>query len=88
MSVELLNLPSSIVLIRSLIEGDDEIIDQVNTTFGFRQTRFDVNHGFFLNGKSRKILGTCNHQVLFSNFVNSEFVFRILQVVEQQYQIQ
>ncbi|MBE6930214.1 MAG: glycoside hydrolase family 2 protein [Ruminococcaceae bacterium] len=29
---------------------------------GFRTVRFDPNHGFFLNGKSVKILGSCTHQ--------------------------
>ena len=37
---------------------------RVETTarFGFRDIRFDADQGFFLNGKSVKIKGTCNHQ--------------------------
>lgn len=34
--------------------------EQVN--FGVRSIRFDANKGFFLNGKSTPIQGTCNHQ--------------------------
>lgn len=30
--------------------------------FGFREIEFDVNEGFFLNGKSLKLRGACNHQ--------------------------
>jgi beta-galactosidase len=39
-----------------------ETVDQVTTDFGVRTIRFDANRGFFLNGKSVKIQGTCNHQ--------------------------
>jgi len=31
-------------------------------TFGVRTLSFDVDKGFFLNGKSVKVKGTCNHQ--------------------------
>jgi beta-galactosidase len=37
-------------------------VDQVQTTFGVRTVRFDANKGFFLNGKSVKVKGVCNHQ--------------------------
>ncbi len=36
--------------------------DRVETTFGVRTIRFDADKGFFLNGKSVKMKGTCNHQ--------------------------
>jgi len=38
------------------------VVDQTETTFGIRTIRFDADKGFFLNGKSVKIKGTCNHQ--------------------------
>jgi beta-galactosidase len=38
------------------------LVDQVITDFGVRTIRFDVDRGFFLNGKSLKIKGVCNHQ--------------------------
>jgi beta-galactosidase len=37
-------------------------VDHVVTTFGVRTVRFDPDKGFFLNGKSIKIQGVCNHQ--------------------------
>ena len=37
-------------------------IDRTETTFGIRTIRFDIEQGFFLNGKPVKIQGTCNHQ--------------------------
>jgi beta-galactosidase len=44
------------------VEVDGAIIDQTTTNFGIRTLRFDPAKGFFLNGKSVKIKGTCNHQ--------------------------
>ncbi|MHB1023797.1 MAG: beta-galactosidase GalA [Acidobacteriaceae bacterium] len=42
--------------------ADEKPVDQEETTFGIRTIRFDARKGFFLNGKSLKIKGTCNHQ--------------------------
>jgi beta-galactosidase len=36
--------------------------DAERITFGVRSVQFDAQKGFFLNGKSLKIQGTCNHQ--------------------------
>ena len=44
------------------VESGGRIVDHYETTFGIRTVRFDANKGFFLNGKSFKIKGTCNHQ--------------------------
>lgn len=44
------------------VESARQAIDAEQVNFGVRTLRFDVNEGFFLNGKSTKIFGTCNHQ--------------------------
>ncbi len=44
------------------LEVDGKTLDRVETTFGVRSIRFDAKEGFFLNGRSVKIKGTCNHQ--------------------------
>ena len=36
--------------------------DRYETPFGIRTCTFDAEKGFFLNGKSVKLKGTCNHQ--------------------------
>lgn len=36
--------------------------DSERITFGIRDIKWDADKGFFLNGKSVKIKGTCNHQ--------------------------
>ncbi len=46
----------------SLIKSGGKTVDQTETTFGVRTIRFDIEKGFFLNGKPVKIQGTCNHQ--------------------------
>jgi beta-galactosidase len=38
------------------------IVDQVTNPVGFRWFRFDADKGFFLNGKSYKLIGTSRHQ--------------------------
>ena len=52
------NLYSSVLT----VEVDGRAVDSEEHTFGVRTTKFDANKGFFLNGKSVKIKGTCNHQ--------------------------
>jgi beta-galactosidase len=44
------------------VRGSGEIVDRYETPFGIRSLHFDANKGFFLNGKSVKLKGTCNHQ--------------------------
>ncbi|HUY14494.1 MAG TPA: beta-galactosidase GalA [Terriglobia bacterium] len=44
------------------LEADGAAVDRYETPFGIRTIRFDPAKGFFLNGKSVKIKGTCNHQ--------------------------
>ncbi|MDT7817168.1 MAG: beta-galactosidase [Acidobacteriaceae bacterium] len=44
------------------IETNGQIVDRYETPFGIRTVAFDAQKGFFLNGKSVKLKGTCNHQ--------------------------
>jgi beta-galactosidase len=39
-----------------------DTVDRYETRFGIRTLKFDPENGFFLNGKSVKVKGTCNHQ--------------------------
>jgi beta-galactosidase len=57
-SVDEPNLYSAIVT----VEADGIVRDAERVTFGVRTAIFDADKGFFLNGKSLKIQGTCNHQ--------------------------
>lgn len=40
---------------------DGTVIDTHRTPFGIRSLRFDSEEGFFLNGKSTKLKGVCEH---------------------------
>ena len=44
------------------VESGGKAVDAEQINFGFRTVLFDADKGFFLNGKSLKIQGTCNHQ--------------------------
>ena len=44
------------------VEAAGIIADRYETRFGIRDLKFDAERGFFLNGKSVKVKGTCNHQ--------------------------
>jgi beta-galactosidase len=48
--------------LRTSVLVGGKTVDQVTTDFGVRTIRFDPDQGFFLNGKTLKIKGTCNHQ--------------------------
>src|SRR5579863_351071 len=57
-SPETPNLYSAVVT----VESGGKVRDAERVTFGIRTAVFDADKGFFLNGKSVKIKGTCNHQ--------------------------
>jgi len=57
-SVDEPNLYTAIVT----VETDGKTRDGEQVSFGVRTVKFDADKGFFLNGKSMKIQGTCNHQ--------------------------
>ncbi|GGG93710.1 beta-galactosidase GalA [Silvibacterium dinghuense] len=44
------------------VEAGGKARDAERVPFGVRTIKFDVDKGFFLNGQSVKIKGTCNHQ--------------------------
>jgi beta-galactosidase len=44
------------------VEADGKALDAEKVSFGVRTAQFTADKGFFLNGKSVKIQGTCNHQ--------------------------
>jgi beta-galactosidase len=45
----------------TVITENGKILDNVTTTTGFRDIKFDSDKGFFLNGKNIKIKGVCLH---------------------------
>ena len=57
-SVDTPNLYSAVVS----VETEGKVRDAERVSFGVRTVLFDADKGFFLNGKSLKIQGTCNHQ--------------------------
>lgn len=44
------------------IKEEEKVIDEVRNPLGFRWWKFDADKGFFLNGKSLKLVGANRHQ--------------------------
>lgn len=47
---------------RVTVQADEKTVDEDSVSFGFRTISIDADKGFFLNGRSIKLFGTCNHQ--------------------------
>ena len=47
--------------VRTQLICDGKVVDEVETTTGFRDFRFDAATGFWLNGKNFKLNGVCEH---------------------------
>jgi beta-galactosidase len=56
--------PESPVLYKlsTTVESNGQVLDRMETEFGFRTVAFDPEKGFLLNGKPYVLKGTCNHQ--------------------------
>ncbi len=51
----------AIYRIRSQVKNGDQLADDYETSFGIREMRYDVDNGFFLNGRHVKMQGMCLH---------------------------
>ena len=49
---------------RTRVMRGSQVLDEVNTRFGIRTLSYTSEHGFQLNGKTRKFKGVCNHHDL------------------------
>ena len=47
--------------VRTQLIVGSKVVDEVETTTGFRDFRFDAKTGFWLNGKNFKLNGVCEH---------------------------
>ena len=52
--------PNLYKVITQLVDGK-KVIDQVETTFGFKTVKWDTKTGFWLNGENVKLKGVCEH---------------------------
>ncbi|SHF35921.1 glycoside hydrolase family 2 TIM barrel-domain containing protein [Dysgonomonas macrotermitis] len=67
------------------IVQNDKLIDNYETPIGIRYFHFDADKGFFLNGKSVKIKGVCNHHDLgaLGAAVNVRAIERQLEILKE-----
>ena len=54
----------NLYIARTRIYKGEEAIDERETRFGIRSLRYTPEHGFQLNGQTRKFKGVCNHHDL------------------------
>lgn len=66
------------------VKKGNKVIDESATSFGIRTFKFDVDGGFFLNGKPVKINGVCNHHDLgaLGTAVNRRALERQLEILK------
>ena len=57
-----LDNPEMYIIYSTILDSNNNIIDSVETNFGFRRADFDPNKGLILNGEFVKMNGYCNHQ--------------------------
>jgi len=79
--------PSSpyVYTVRTEIIINDETVDEVLTTTGFRSFRFDAKTGFWLNGKNMKLNGVCMHHDLgcLGAALNTDALHRQLRMLKE-----
>lgn len=51
----------SLYRMKSILLDGTKVVDSLVSPFGIRSIRYDVNRGFFLNGKHVKVHGVCLH---------------------------
>ena len=68
----------------SQIYVDGDLVDSYTTPFGIRSFEFNVDKGFFLNGKSVKINGVCDHHDLgcLGSAINKRAIERQMEILK------
>ena len=51
----------SVYKVRTEVKVGGQVVDEVETSTGFRDFRFDAETGFWLNGRNMKLNGVCEH---------------------------
>lgn len=72
--------------VRTELYDGDRLIDTVENPLGFRWFSFDVEKGFFLNGKPLKLIGANRHQDYqgLGNAMPDELSVRDLEIIKNQ----
>jgi len=67
------------------IFSQEKAFDDYETSFGIRTFNFDIDKGFFLNGKPLKIKGVCNHHDLgcLGSAINKRALERQLEIMKE-----
>jgi len=71
--------------VKTEVLAGNKVIDEYNTTTGFRYFNFDAEKGFFLNGVNMKINGVCDHHDLgcLGAAFNEDALYRQLSMLKE-----
>lgn len=77
--------PANRYLARTVVTVGGKVVDEYDTTFGFRTLEFTPRDGFKLNGKRVEIRGVCNHHDLgaLGSAMNTRALERQLEILKQ-----
>ncbi len=72
-------------LVAQLMDGNDKIVDKISTNVGIRTVRVSREHGFQLNGQTRKLKGVCLHHDLgpLGAAVNQAALIRQIKIMKE-----
>lgn len=77
--------PNLYTIITSLVNKDNETIEETQHTFGLRWFEFTADKGFYLNGKQLKLIGVNRHEVYegLGNALRDEMHIRDMNLIKQ-----
>lgn len=77
--------PKLYSLVTSLMDSNNQIIEETENTFGLRWFEFTVDTGFYLNGKRLKLIGVNRHEVYegLGNALRDEMHIRDINLIKE-----
>lgn len=71
--------------LRASLVRNDEVLDEISKTFGFRSTRLTADQGFYLNDKHLPINGVAQHQDFagVGNAINENHMHKNFELIEE-----
>lgn len=77
--------PKLYTIITSLVDKDNQTMDETVNTFGLRWFEFTADNGFYLNGKPLKLIGVNRHEVYegLGNALRDEMHIRDMNLIKE-----
>ena len=77
--------PQLYTIVTSLVDKNNQIIEETENRFGLRWFEFTVDRGFYLNGKQLKLIGVNRHEMYegMGNALRDEMHFRDMNLIKE-----